>query len=167
MLLSDHGLSVDVGRGWDARIFRRPESAVLVPSAPGAPLGPAPQSGWTEPVVHLANFGLPEERGDYGSGAVNVMGGDHVFIALVEFGPASAGTAMFSADGLPRLRPGELTRQSMQRPTPGMAGVQRFFHAGQRAFCLYAVIGSFSRRSVLTAVLNGALAGITIGDRPR
>ena len=169
MILRDHGLAVEVPRGWDARIFRRPESAIAVPSAPEAPDAPAPQSGWTDPILHLANFALPEQRGDYGSGAVNLMGASHVFIALVEFGPASAGTAMFSASGMPRLRAASLATQTMQRPIPGMAGVQRFFHVGAppeaRAFCCYAVIGSFARRSVLAPVLNAALAGIDIGAR--
>lgn len=165
MRLSDHGLAVEVSRGWDARIFRRPESTASVPAAPGAP-SPAPLSGWTEPILHLANFPLPENRGDYGSGAVNVMGADHVFVALVEFGPASADTEMFSVRGMPSFRPGDLTRQTMQRPIPGMAGAQRFFHTSNRAFCLYAVIGSFSRRSLAAPVLNRALSGITIGPRP-
>ena len=35
-------------------------------------------------VLHAASFALPAERGDYGSGAVEVMGGSDVLVCLLE-----------------------------------------------------------------------------------
>ena len=50
-------------------------------------------------------------------------------------------------------------------PIPGMAGTQRFFSVSGRAFCLYAVIGSASRRPVLVSRLNDALSTLRISPR--
>lgn len=161
MILRAHGLSVAVPRGWDARIFRRTESIVTSP-ATGEWGAPIPQSGVTAPVVHVANFALPEGRGDYGSGAVDRMGASHAFVALVEFGPESVGSALFSTKGVPKLRSGEFSGTTMQRPFPQMGGAQRFFVASGRAFCCYAVVGSLMRRTSLVAAINGALAGVTV-----
>ena len=161
MILTGFGLSVTVPRGWDARLYRRPEAAVASPYAEASPGTPVPQSGWTTPVVHLANFALPEQRGDYGSGAVNLMKGSNVFIALVEFGPESLGAAMFRGTGMPRFRANEISAQAMQRPIAGMGGAQRFFTASGRPFCCYAVVGSLAAKSVLVRSINEALAGIS------
>ena len=54
-----------------------------------------------QPVVHLANFGLPEERGDFGSGAVELMGDRDVLIVLFEYEPEAAATALFKIRGHP------------------------------------------------------------------
>jgi hypothetical protein len=134
----------------------------MSPSAPGTAAATVPTSGVTTPVLHLASFGLPEGRGDYGSGAVNLMTSRDVFLALVEFGPDSVGTPLFAPSGVPRLRASELLESVMQRPVPGMAGAQRFFTVSGRAFCSYAVVGSVARRSTLVGLLNGALSGITV-----
>ena len=161
MILRAHGLSVDVPRGWDARIFRRTESIVTSP-ATGEWGEAVPRSGRTSPVLHLANFALPEGRGDYGSGAVDRMGPGHAFVTLVEFGPESLGSALFSTKGVPKLRSGEFSATTMQRPLPSMGGAQRFFVASGRAFCCYAVVGSLMRRTSLVAAINGALGAVTV-----
>ena len=67
--------------GWDARIYRRPQTD---------------HGEDNHPILHAANFPLPAERGDYGSGAVDRMRGDDVLVVLIEFGTDSAGTALFS-----------------------------------------------------------------------
>jgi len=157
--LTAHGLSIAVPPGWDARIFLRGTSERTVPGSD------VPMSGVVMPVLHLADFPLPEIRGDYGSGAVQAMGRDDVFVALVEFGPESAGTPMFSRRGVPRLRTSELGAQAMQRPQAGMAGVQRFFTEAGRPCCLYAVIGSSARRPVLVGRINDVLGGLRISPR--
>jgi hypothetical protein len=161
--LRAHGITAVVPRGWDGRIFRRAESEVV--AAPGVGSSGVPQSGWTAPVLHLGSFGLPDDRGDYGSGAVNRMRSDDVFLALVEFGPESVGTAMFARTGLPRLRARDVTAATMQRPIPNMGGVQHFRTVSGRAFCCYAVVGSLARRSTLVERLISALAGVTISPR--
>lgn len=162
MRLSAHGITVDVPRGWDARILRRPESDVAGPAAPGTDAPVVPTSGFTAPILHLANFALPEARGDYGSGAVGSMRGDDVFLAVVEFGPESVGTPLFATSGWPRLRARDLSEAAMQRPVAGLAGVQRFVTVGGRAFCCYAVVGSVLRRSTSVGLVNAAFARIDI-----
>ncbi|MFN8049941.1 MAG: hypothetical protein U0Q22_00705 [Acidimicrobiales bacterium] len=162
MKLSAHGVTVTVPRGWDARIFRRSESDAAAPATDQDLDGPVPQSGITAPVLHVANFPLPEGRGDYGSGAVGLMRSDHVFLALVEFGPESVGTPLFAATGIPKLRVSEISSTTLQRPQGTLGGAQRFFTASNRAFCCYAVVGSVKRRAALVPALNRVLAGVTI-----
>ncbi|HQF92688.1 MAG TPA: hypothetical protein PLS46_00915 [Microthrixaceae bacterium] len=162
MILRAHGLTVDVPRGWDARIFQRAESEVMSPSSPDTDAPTVPRSGITTPVLHLANFPLPDQRGDYGSGAVGLMRSTNVFLALVEFGPESLGTPLFAPNGLPRLRAAELSETIMQRPIAGMGGAQRFFTVSGRPFCGYAVVGSLVRRASSVALLNGALSRIDV-----
>lgn len=153
--LRGHGLSIEVPRGWDARIFLRAESEAT------APASNVPMSGWTAPVLHLADFTLPEHRGDYGSGAVQTMGPTGVFLAVVEFGAESVGQPMFVA-GRPRVRASAFHPHAMQRPVPGASGMQRFFTESGRAFCLYAVVGSHARRSTLAQRLDAAVTGLSI-----
>jgi hypothetical protein len=162
--LSAHGISAAVPRGWDGRIVLRAESEVA--AAPGIGSTGVPRSGWTAPVLHLASFPLPEGRGDYGSGAVDHMRGGDVFVAMVEFGAGSVGTALFARVGLPRFRGAELSTASMQRPIAGMGGAQQFRTVSGRAFCCYAVVGSLARRSALAGMVNDALAGVTVDPRP-
>ena len=125
-----------------------------------------PRSGWTTPVLHLGSFGLPDDRGDYGSGAVNRMRSDDVFVALVEFGPESVGTAMFARQGLPKFRTRDITAATMQRPIRNMGGGQHFCTVSGRAFCCYAVVGSLARRSTLVGMINDALAGVAVSPAP-
>jgi hypothetical protein len=165
MILRGHGFTVTVPRGWDARIFQRTESEVMSPAAPGTGASLVPRSGITTPVVHLASFALPEGRGDYGSGAVNLMRSRDVFLALVEFGPESVGTPLFAPSGAPRFRAGELSEAVMQRPIAGLAGAQRFCTIAGRPFCAYAVVGSVARRSSLVAEVNRAVGAVAVEPR--
>ena len=124
MLLQAYGIALELPRGWDGRIYRRPGAS---------------------PTLHAANFGLPPEDADFGSGATGRMPNGGIFVALKEY---EAG---------PRLRPGVGLYESRSIPLPlqtryfhprmlqvgrsGEAGFQHFFTApGERPFCLYAVI---------------------------
>ena len=154
--LAAHGVSIDVPAGWEAELSTQPDPSTLDPAAD--PL-PAPLV-----VLHAANFSLPAERGDYGSGAVEIMGRNGIFAALVEFDGASAATMLFAAEGVPtRLAADAFGPDQLQASVPGQAGLQQFFHVGSRAFCLYAVIGSHSLRGVLVPELNRVLSGLSIG----
>ncbi|HET9444044.1 MAG TPA: hypothetical protein VFO65_12015, partial [Acidimicrobiales bacterium] len=83
--LSRFGISCVLPPGWEGAIYRRP-----------------PEAGEdTHPVVQLGTFALPAGRGDFGNGAVDVMGPGDVLMVLLEYAPASAGTALFAAEGLP------------------------------------------------------------------
>jgi hypothetical protein len=140
MRLAHQGLAVETPRGWDARIFRREAQTA---------------GELTLPVLHAADFPLPAVRGDYGSGAVEIMGPGHVFLALIEFDPADAATQLFSHERPSRLTSGEFGPDRLQRGLPGQAGSQFFFAEQNRAFCLYVVIGSYDGRTSLVPRANG------------
>lgn len=146
--LSGHGLSVGLLPQWEARIYRRTADA-------DAGLG-------AHPILHLANFALPAARGDYGTGAVERMGPEHIFLALLEFGPDCLGTALYGSIGLPRVTPGQFNPNGMQRRVAGQAGFQHFFTEAGRPFCLYAVIGSHRQAVPLTRQVNAILEQIEV-----
>lgn len=147
--LQGQGLAIELGWGWEARIRRS--------------IAAAHEGATTHAVLHAANFPLPTERGDFGSGVVELMGPDHALIMLVEYHRAAADTALFAREGAPRaLEPKMFSPDALQRTIPGQAGTQIFFTAMGRAFCLYVVIGSFADTSRLLPMVNQVLAKITI-----
>lgn len=145
--LAGHGLAVRTPAGWDAHIYRRPR----------------PERGTTHPVLHVANFALPPDRGDFGAGAVERMGSDHVLVTLVEYAPASAATPLFARVGMPRpLSVSAFRPDTLQRAVGGQGGSQWFFRASGRPFCLYVVLGSLGRRRQLVPEVNRVLDGIVV-----
>jgi hypothetical protein len=80
--VTGHGLRVDLPARWEARVYRRdrPDAPPWRGVHPNA-YGSADER--SHPVLHLANFALPPERGDFGTGAVQRMGRDHAFVAVV------------------------------------------------------------------------------------
>ena len=155
--LEAFGLAADPPKGWDGEIYRR--DAAL-------PDGVAALFGSTEvvtPIMHIANFPLPAERGDYGGGAVELMGRGGVFVSLLEHPAHEGETALFAGKGIPwPLSPSDFDPQQMQRTIGGQAGCQRFFTHKGRAFCLYVAIGSYGSRAVLVREVNTALASVTL-----
>jgi hypothetical protein len=113
-------------------------------------------------VVHVANFSLPSEVGDFGGGVVADMKAPHILINLVEYDAGSRGTALFSSEGMPTLSPRDFDPMTMQRTIQGQSGAQRFFSVVGRPFCLYVVLGSHMRRFRTGPVLSDALRGIEI-----
>ena len=90
-----HGIAARLPGGFEGRIFVRPAAV-----------------GMSYPVGQFATFPLPDDIGDFGSGAVNLMGPDDIFASLFEYGPESLGTALFS-----RARPaGGRSRRRTSRP---------------------------------------------------
>lgn len=165
MQLSAYGISTDLLPGWEGRITKRAEPAVAASGAPTArakgTFGEVPN-----PVVHLANFALPEQRGDFGSGAVELMGIGHLFLCLFEYGTASVGQPLFARRGIPTdLVPSQFSANGLQRALPGQAGTQAWFTQSGRAFCLYAVIGRRQDAPSLVPVANLALTATTIEPR--
>lgn len=152
--LRSHGVGVRVPAGWEAELATMMEETA-------APVGfaePPPRV-----LLHAANFALPVERGDYGSGAVEAMDSGSVLVVILEFDRPSASTALFATEGMPRsLSADDFSTQQLQRPQRSQTGVQRFFHVGNRAFCLYVVLGSHPMRGVLVNEANRLLAGIDI-----
>jgi hypothetical protein len=116
-------------------------------------------------VAHLANFPLPPGRGDFAGGAVQVMQPGDALIVLFEYGPDSVGTALFESQGVPRtVRSADFDREVLHVPAPGMSGLQRFFTANGRAFCLYVVVGSHIDRADVVGQINEVLASLEVGS---
>lgn len=137
-------LTIDLPAGWEVRIAKAQDRAAST-------------------LLHAATFELPARRGDFGSGAVELMTPLDTFVTLFEFGPDSVGQPLFANQGLPRdLDPDAFHPAALQRVIPGQAGVQRFFTENGRAFCLYAVIGSWSERQRLVPRVSDLLAGVTV-----
>jgi hypothetical protein len=175
--LRGHGITVALPGGWEGRIgLRDPgDPAPVEPRLTGvAPLRaaearagstPMGRSGHAYPLVHLANFALPSDRGDFGSGAVDRMAAQHLLLVLFEFGPESVGTALFRSSGMPQPQPHEFGPNTLQRRIPGQLGYQRFFtHAG-RAFCLYAVVGSARYATARAGDARAIMAGTEVDAR--
>lgn len=160
MRIAAHGLAIDAPRGWDARISRRGPDVVMATQGQAAP------EPTLHPVLHAANFALPEDRGDFGSGAVELMSSPHALVALLEFHPDAARTPLFSDPGMPRrLSPDAFSPQQLQRTLQGQAGAQRFFSEAGRAFCLYVVLGGFTNRNAVVPQVNATLERLEIRAR--
>lgn len=167
-VLSDHGITVDLPAGWEGRIMLRQPGTIGSRAAPpgaaqrtqGAPTGDR-----TNPVVHLANFALPAERGDFGSGAVDLMGFANLLVVLFEYGAESVGTALFANRRPRQLTPAQFRADALQHALPGQAGSQHFFTESGRAFCLYVVLGARRNATSLTRLANQTLAATTITPR--
>lgn len=162
MKIEAHGLRAELPQGWEGRITRRqPDPVAEGRSGTGVVTAAA-----TAPVLHMANFALPEGRGDFGSGAVDVMGAGHLLVVLVEYGADSVGTALFlEARRVPRLTAKMFSPQALQRVQRGQAGAQRFFTLAGRAFCLYAVLGDQRQASPLARTTNDLTAQIQVTPR--
>ena len=93
---------------------------------------------------------------------MELLGVQDVFVGILDFGPEAARTRLFqSLAAVPSLTPDAYRPRQLQRTIRGQAGVQRFFTAAGRGFCLYSVIGSMGNRVPLTARANEFL-----GDYP-
>ncbi|MGI9606983.1 MAG: hypothetical protein ACR2P0_12665 [Acidimicrobiales bacterium] len=158
--LNGGGVTVGLPSGWEGEIFNRApvvDGRSLQSEGAGAGSGEVARN-----VMHLANFALPAERGDFGSGAVELMNSGAVMVILFEHGPESVDTPLFARSGIPTLDPSEFHPQQMQRTLSGQSGRQIFFNASGRAFCLYVVLGSHRQRSVLVPLVNQVLASLVI-----
>jgi hypothetical protein len=145
--VSAHGIAVGLPAGFEAHIYRRVPTGVER----------------CFPVAHFATFAIPAGTGDFGGGATTLMGPDDLFVVLFEYSPESLGTRLFSHRGLPRvLRAEDFRPYVLRRGLPGQGGVQLFFTEGSRPFTLYAVLGSYARRSQLVGRVNDLLGQITI-----
>jgi hypothetical protein len=161
VILRAHGISVVLPKRWEGRLYLRDTAprAFAHPAAYGAPEESA------NPVLHLANFALPAGRGDYGTGAVEIMGEQHVFVSLVEFDREEAGRPLFAARGFPQLNVHDFGPNQLQRRVAGQLGCQRFFTAAGRAFCQYTVLGSKQHAPALVAQVRQVIGGVRVDQR--
>ncbi len=161
MRIEAHGIRAELPSGWEGRISRRQPGTTTGrrgPASTGEVLGED-----TGPILHMGNFALPEVRGDFGSGAVDLMGNGHLLVVLVEYGSDSVGTALFPAvTSVPRLTGRMFSSQGLQRVQKGQAGAQRFFTLNGRAFCLYAVVGDQREVGTMATTANGVTRTIQV-----
>ena len=150
-MLTHGGIAVDLPAGWEARARTQP------PSEPGA-------TG--NVLLHAATVPLPAARGDFGSGVVETLGPDDVFVSLFEYDQGDATRVLFAEKGLPVPRPSDFSRAVLQRTQLDHSGAQFFFATAGRPFCLHVVLGSHSRRSAGATVVGRLLQRTTIGAKP-
>ena len=147
MILTGAGITVDLPAGWEGSI--RPPATL-------------PDGAQRHSVTHLANFPLPPVRGEYGSGAGDVMSNGDALSVFLEFGPESAGTPLFAASRPPFLRASDFSRDMLQQRVEGHGGTQRFFTEAGRAFCLYVVVGDYIDRVDVLESINSVLSRVII-----
>jgi hypothetical protein len=145
MRIRGYGIEIDLPTGWEGMVYRRPQAY---------------------PILHAGDFPLPPNDGDFGLEAITTMRPDGAFVVLAEYDPAVGGRGLFwRADTPWPLRESSPRPRSMQRPRTGRAGVQRFFTANGRAFCLYLVVGTASGTSGPVRRANSVLATVKIAPR--
>jgi hypothetical protein len=141
-----HGIAARLPAGFEGRIFVRPAGV-----------------GLTYPVAQFATFPIPDDIGDFGSGAVTLMGPSDVFATLFEYGPESVGTALFARQGRPSaLSAADFSPLVLRRGIPGQSGTQWFFTEAGRPFSFYAVLGSHAQRPALVPRVNTLLSSLTV-----
>ncbi len=144
--IAAHGITARLPGGFEGRIFVRP-----------------PVHGPTYPVAHFASFAIPDDIGDFGSGAVQLMSPPDVFATLFEYGPESVGRALFARQGRPTtFTDSDFSPMRLRRGIPGQSGTQYFFTEGGRPFSLYAVLGSHAMRRTLVPRVNQVLICFTV-----
>jgi hypothetical protein len=152
------GIAIEVPQGWEAEIYQPLREH---PTPGGTPVPPAELEN-APAVLHAANFPLPPNRSDFGHDVIERLSLMHVFIALVEYGPADAAKALFAAEGFPEIHPDDLSPGAVMGAATGQAAVQRFFHVGDRAFSVYAAVGSHRMRARLAPAIAEVLRGIEL-----
>lgn len=177
MRLDGDGLRLDLPTGWEGGITRNPARTRSAPGLTAVPedraranAGPAVEvaedGGVRMPVAHAANFPLPAAMDVFGSQAVDVMGAGDGFVALVEYGPAEVGTALFERRGVPRrLRPTDFSPNTLNRTLPDQVGMQVFATDGGRAFCLYVVVSGRDRIATTLKGVNTLLSSLEVQTR--
>jgi len=151
-MIEGDGLRMALQPGWEIRIRKAAD---------------APAGASVLPVLHAATVPLPVERGDFGSGVTETLGVEDAFVSIVEYGEEAIGSALFPVvDRIPWvLMPDEFDPSQLQRAVAGQAGLQRFFSLGERAFCIYTVVGAFSRRAFVVPRVRRLLSGLEIQAR--
>ena len=146
-VLSAHGIAAPLPPGFEGRIFIRPAIGREVPY----------------PVANFSTFALPVDVGDFGSGAVSLMGPSDIFATLFEYGPESLGKPLFARQGMPRaLAAADFRPYVLRRGLNGQSGSQWFFTEAGRPFTLYVVLGSHVQRSLLVPRVNDLIGSVSI-----
>jgi hypothetical protein len=149
VILEAHGLRIALPRGWSGRVFARAGAIA---------------------TLHAGSFTLALHDGEFGDHSTALMPDGASFVALTEYKPGAGlepGKGLFAGRRIPRrLDPSRFSARGLAHPRHGQLGMQHFFTAGGRPFCLYVVVagGRAARRSQL-AVLDHVLATVRIAER--
>jgi hypothetical protein len=146
VILAAHGIELELPPRWSGRVFRRPGG---------------------NPTLHAGDFALALGDGEFGDASTGQMPAGAAFLALVEYVPGGGlapGRGLFESRRIPLpLDPSAFAASRLAHPRPGQSGMQHFFTAGGRPFCLYVVLagGGPGRRRQLAAV-SRVLASLRI-----
>jgi hypothetical protein len=149
VILAAHGLRIELARGWSGRIFVRVEEIA---------------------TLHAGSFALALNDGEFGDRSTEAMPHEASFLALTEYRPGrglEAGKGLFTPRRIPRrLDPSRFAPSGLAHPRPGQVGMQHFFTASGRPFCLYVVIaGARSTRRRQLAAIDHVLRTLRIASR--
>lgn len=149
MILEAHGIGASLPTGWSGRVFARsPRAATL----------------------HAGDFQLPLTDGEFGPASTAEMPPVGSFLGLTEYEPGGGlrpGSGLFRARGvrLP-LDPSSFSSAGLAHPRQGQLGMQHFFTASGRPFCLYVVVaGPQTGRRRQLLVLDRILRSLRIAPR--
>ncbi len=138
MRVAAFGISTVAPAGWDARLFRHGEGG--------------------EPTLHLASFPLPPTDGEFGTTATGRMPADALFLTITEYAVGETpGRGLFEGQPPRSLPLREFGERTLLLARPGQRGLQRFFSAAGRDFCLYAVLSDGPRNGDLLAAVGTSL----------
>ncbi len=158
-----HGISVELPPGWNGMIYRRREQDGAGGVESASAEGPPAESG---AILRAATVPLDAGDGDFGGGVVQRLGALDAFFTLFEYTVdehLKPGVGLFEERGVPwPLKASQFRPEALQVALPGQAGVQRFFTAQDRPFCLYVVAGSLPLLATGVRSINGILASIAI-----
>jgi hypothetical protein len=149
MKLSAHGIHIELPHGWSGRFFSRQGHAA---------------------TLHVGNFPLILSDGEFGDRSTGAMHPGGSFFALTEYRAGDGlrpGAGLFASRRIPRpLDPARFAATGLAHPRPGQAGLQHFFTAAGRPFCLYVVLaGPQSGRRHQLAVVDHVLHSLRIDRR--
>jgi hypothetical protein len=86
-----------------------------------------------------------------------------IFAVLFQYGPESAGQALFARSSMPRnLSTDHFAPYTLRRGVAGQSGTQWFFTENGKPFTFYAVLGSHALRASLVPRVNVLLSGIAV-----
>lgn len=149
MILDSHGLRVELPAAWSGRIWARAHDVA---------------------TLHLANYALSLNDGEFGDVSTATMAPGAAFLALTEYRPGAGlqpGRGLFAPGRIPRrLDPAGFKATGLAHPRPGQAGIQHFFTIVGRPCCLYVVLAGprAIRRSQL-ATVDRVLSSLSIRSR--
>jgi hypothetical protein len=146
VILSAHGIELELPPRWSGRLFRRPGG---------------------NPTLHAGDFALALGDGEFGDASTGQMPAGATFVALAEYLPGGGlqpGRGLFESGRIPLpLDPTGFASSRLAHPRPGQVGLQHFFTVNGRPFCLYVVLasGGTGRRRQLAGV-SRVLASLKI-----